>query len=128
MKKAIYIIIGMISLGFGYLGVILPLIPFTPFLLLTAFCFGKSSERLDNWFKNTKLYKDNLESFVKGEGMTIKTKIRIMSMITLVMAFGFIMMIGKAPMPALITLAVVWVGHMIYFIKYVKVKEEVNDK
>ncbi|MFI3115873.1 MAG: YbaN family protein [Clostridia bacterium] len=126
MKKAIYITVGLISLGCGYLGAILPFIPFTPFLLLTAFCFGKSSDKLDNWFKNTKLYKENLESFVKGEGMTIKTKFRVMATITLIMAFGFVMMIGKAPMPVMITLGVVWVAHMIYFVKFVKVKVE-ND-
>lgn len=123
MKKAIYITVGLISLVCGYIGVILPLIPFTPFLLFTAFCFGKSSEKLDTWFKGTKLYKDNLESFVKGEGMTIKTKIRIMTTITIVMGFGFVMMLGKAPMPAMITLGVVWVVHMIYFTKFVKVKK-----
>lgn len=128
IKKAIYVIVGIISLGFGYLGVILPLIPFTPFLLLTAFCFGKSSEKLDTWFKNTKLYKDNLESFVKGEGMTKKTKIRVLSMISLVMAIGFIMMaIKNVPVYALITLAVVWVGHIIYFTTKVKTKAEVSN-
>lgn len=127
MKKGIYITIGLISLGCAYLGVILPFIPFTPFLLLTAYCFGKSSEKLDNWFKNSKIYKENFESFAKGEGMTIKTKIKVMSMISLVMGIGFtIMYIKSVPLPALITLAVVWILHMIYFIKFVKVKKEEN--
>lgn len=129
MKKIMLISVGTISLGCAYIGVVMPFIPFTPFLLLTAFCYGKSSEKLDTWFKSTKLYKDNLESFIKGDGMSKKAKTRVMSMITLVMAFGFVMMLGKAPIPALITLGVVWIGHMIYFLKFVKTKIEVkNDK
>lgn len=127
MKKIMYITIGTISLGLAYVGVVMPFIPFTPFLLLTAFCYGRSSEKLDKWFKETKLYKENLESFIKGEGMTKKSKTKVMSMITILMAFGFIMMLGKAPMPALITLAVVWIGHMVYFLKFVKTKIEVKN-
>ncbi|MFI3169490.1 MAG: YbaN family protein [Faecalibacterium sp.] len=127
MKKIIYITVGTISLVCGYIGVIMPFIPFTPFLILTAFCYGKSSERLNTWFKNTKLYKENLESFVKGEGMTKQTKRRVMLAVTLVMAFGFVMMLGKAPLPALITLGAVWVAHIIYFVKMVKLKAEDED-
>lgn len=128
IRKATYIVVGLISLVCGYIGVIMPLIPFTPFLLLTAFCFGKSSEKLDTWFKSTKLYKENLESFVKGDGMTSKTKFRVMGAITIVMGIGFVAMLLKSvPIYALITLAVVWVGHVIYFMKHVKTKEESEE-
>ena len=59
MRKILYIMIGCISLGLGIIGVILPILPTIPFVLLSAFCFAKSSERLDGWFKNTKLYREN---------------------------------------------------------------------
>ena len=61
-------------MGLGAVGAVLPLLPAFPFLLLAAFCFARSSERLDGWFKGTKLYKENQESFVQGNGMTKKTK------------------------------------------------------
>ena len=118
LKKIIYIIIGCIGLALGAVGAVLPLLPAFPFLLLAAVCFGKSSERLNNWFVNTKLYKNNLESFVKGQGMTWKTKIKIMITVTVLMTIGFIMMnqvvVGR------IVLACVWVFHIIYFIFGVK--------
>lgn len=69
-KKIIYIAFGILGLGVGALGVVLPLLPAFPFLMLAAFCFGKSSKKLDRWFKGTKLYKNNLETYVKGQGMT----------------------------------------------------------
>ena len=118
LKKIIYIITGCIGLALGAVGAVLPLLPAFPFLLLAAFCFGKSSERLNNWFVNTKLYKDNLESFVKGQGMTWKTKIRIMITVTVLMTVGFIMM--KQVVVGIILLAYVWVFHIIYFFFGVK--------
>lgn len=118
IKKMIYIVIGCISMGLGAIGVVLPILPTVPFLLLAAFCFGRSSEKLNNWFTQTKLYKNNLESYVKGEGMTMKTKLRIMVTVTILMTFGFVMM--KAVTIGRIVLACVWVFHVIYFVFGVK--------
>ena len=118
LKKLLFVIIGCIGVGLGALGVVLPILPTVPFLLLAAFCFARSSERLNNWFIGTKLYKNNLESYVKGEGMTRKTKIKIMGTVTVLMTIGFIMMdqvlVGR------IVLACVWVFHVIYFVFGVK--------
>ena len=123
-KKVIYITIGCIGLALGAVGAVLPLLPAFPFLLLAAICFGKSSERLDRWFKNTKLYKNNLESFVKGQGMKWKTKIKIMITVTVLMTIGFIMMnqmiVGR------IILTCVWVFHIFYFIFGIKTIKNTN--
>ncbi len=113
IKKILYTIAGCIGLGLGALGAALPLLPAFPFLMLAAFCFARSSEKLDNWFRNTKLYKNNLESYVQGRGMTKKTKIRIMITVTLLMSVGFVMM-GSVPVGRIV-LACVWVFHIIYF-------------
>lgn len=118
LKKTLFIILGCIGVGLGAVGAVLPLLPSFPFLLLAAFCFGKSSERLHNWFIGTKLYKNNLESYVQGKGMTWRTKIRIMVMVTLLMTIGFIMM-HRVPVGRAI-LAGVWVFHVIYFVFGVK--------
>ena len=59
IKKIGYIVLGCIGVGLGAVGAVLPLLPAFPFLLLAAFCFARSSERLDRWFKGTKLYKEN---------------------------------------------------------------------
>lgn len=113
LKKILYVIAGCMAVGLGAVGAVLPLLPSFPFLLLAAFCFAKSSERLHKWFTNTKLYKNNLESYVKGRGMTRKTKIRIMVTVTLLMSVGFIMM-DQVPVGRIV-LACVWVFHILYF-------------
>ena len=124
LKKIVFVIIGCIGVGLGALGVVLPILPTVPFLLLAAFCFARSSERLNNWFIGTKLYKNNLESYVKGEGMTRKTKIKIMVTVTVLMTIGFIMMdqvlVGR------IVLACVWVFHILYFVFGVKTIKKEN--
>ena len=105
-------------MALGAVGAVLPLLPAFPFLLLAAFCFAKSSEKLHRWFTGTKLYKNNLESYVKGQGMTWKTKIRIMITVTVLMSIGFIMM--HAVPVGRIVLACVWVFHILYFVFRVK--------
>jgi len=114
-KKILYISLGVLGLGLGALGVVLPLLPAFPFLMLAAFCFGRSSEKLDRWFKSTKLYQNNLETYVKGQGMTRKTKIRVMVTVTLLMLFGFLMMVQKALYIPCGILGAVWLFHILYF-------------
>lgn len=118
MKKIIYLVIGCISFALGAVGSVFPILPTVPFLLLAAFCFAKSSKKLNHWFKSTKLYKDNLDSYVKGQGMTKVTKIRIMITVTILMLIGFAMM--HAVTLGRIVLACVWVFHIIYFAFCVK--------
>ena len=111
MRKILYIMIGCISLGLGIIGVILPILPTVPFVLLAAFCFAKSSEKLEDWFKNTKLYRENN---VKS-GMTKQAKVRIMCSVTLLMSIGFIMMGLKGIVVGNVVLFIVWIFHMVYF-------------
>lgn len=118
IKRMATITLGCVSVGLGALGAVLPLLPAFPFLLLAAFCFGKSSERLHTWFVGTRLYKDNLESYVKGRGMTRKTKVRIMVTVTLLMSVGFVMM-HQVPVGRIV-LGCVWVFHILYFCLAVK--------
>lgn len=118
MKKIIYMIIGCISLGLGTAGSIIPILPTVPFLLLSAYCFARSSKKLHYWFIGTKIYKENLESYVKGQGMTRKTKIRIMITVTVFMSIGFAAM--HAVVVGRIVLTCVWLFHVLYFLFGVK--------
>ena len=113
IKRFLWMLLGCAGLALGAVGAVLPLLPAFPFLLLAAVGFGKSSERLHRWFTGTKLYKDNLESYVKGQGMTRKTKIRVMVTVTALMAVGFAMM--HALLAGRIVLGGGWVFHILYF-------------
>ena len=120
IKKIFWIILGCIGVGLGAVGAVVPMLPAFPFLMLATFSFARSSEKLHTWFVNTKLYKDNLEDFVAGKGMTVKTKVRIMVTVTLLMSVGFIMMGIKGIVTGCIVLGCVWLFHVLYFIFGVK--------
>ncbi|MGX2975465.1 YbaN family protein [Ursidibacter arcticus] len=77
--KAIYIILGFISIALGLVGVVVPGLPTTPFLLLALYCFGKSSERLKQWFMGTKIYHKYLKEYDQKRAMTMKQKIAILA-------------------------------------------------
>ena len=127
IKKILWICLGCIGVGLGAVGAVVPMLPAFPFLLLAAFSFARSSEKLHTWFINTKLYKDNLEDYVAGKGMTVKTKVRIMITVTLLMSIGFIMMGLKGIVVGCIVLGCVWAFHIVYFIwgvKTIPAKEE----
>ena len=120
LKRIIFTVIGCVSLGIGCVGAVLPIIPTVPFFLLTVFCFANSSEKLHNWFVNTKMYKKHLDSFVKKKGMTVKTKVTILSSVTAIMLLGFVFMMLKGIIIPSIILALVWLLHLVYFIFFVK--------
>ncbi|HJB39053.1 MAG TPA: YbaN family protein [Candidatus Ruthenibacterium avium] len=114
MKKIFYLIVGILSTALGAVGVVLPILPTTPFLLLAAFCFAQSSERLHRWFLSTKLYEKHLKDFVQTRAMTLKTKLSLMSMASAMMLLGFLMM-ENVPVGRIV-IACVWVFHVYYFV------------
>ena len=73
--KIVWLTAAFLCLGIGAIGVILPILPTTPFLLVASFCFARGSERFHKWFMGTKLYKNHLDSFVKRTRHDTKNEI-----------------------------------------------------
>ena len=123
ISKVIFITVGCICLALGTVGIVLPILPTVPFFMATACCVAKSSARLHRWFVSSNMYKKHLQSFVEKRGMLMKTKLTILTTVTLLMGFGFVMM-SRVPV-ARVILAVVWVCHVVYFVFGVKtIREE----
>ena len=90
--RALWAVGGFACFGLGALGAVLPVLPTVPFLLGAAYCFARSSERLDAWFHGTKLYRTVLEGFAKKCAMTVKAKLMLLGPVTLVLGASFLLM------------------------------------
>ena len=113
VRHALWAVGGVLCFALGMVGVVLPILPTTPFILVAAFCFARSSTRLNSWFKGTRVYKQVLEGYVTKRSMTLRAKLTILVPVTVLLAIGFALM-GRVPVGRLI-LAAVWIGHIIYF-------------
>lgn len=119
--KIIYILLGFLSLALGIIGIFLPILPTTPFLLLTLFFFAKGSERLERWFLSTKIYQKHLKSFNEKRALSKKAKISILAFATTMLLIGFYFtpsVIGRSIIAALICIKY-W-----FFIFWVKTENE----
>lgn len=87
-KKGMSVFAGTLSLGLGIIGIILPILPTTPFFLLTLFLYTHGSDRFKDWFVNTKLYDAYLKEYVDNKQMSVSTKIRIIIFVTLSLSIG----------------------------------------
>ena len=83
--KVLFAILGCVSLALGILGIFLPLLPTTPFLLLSAWLFSKSSEKLYNWLLNHKVFGDYIRSFREDKAISMRIKIYSISLMWTVM-------------------------------------------
>jgi uncharacterized membrane protein YbaN (DUF454 family) len=75
IKKYFLLSAGFISLGLGMIGIITPVLPTTPFLLLSSYCFIRSSERWYNWLIHHKIFGAYIYNYIKYKAVTKKTKI-----------------------------------------------------
>jgi uncharacterized membrane protein YbaN (DUF454 family) len=92
--KAIYFILGSITLLLGTIGIFLPLLPTTPFLLVTAFCYARSSDKLHKWLLSHKHFGPYIKSFLIDKTMTKKDKTRTLILLWITISIS----ISYAPM------------------------------
>lgn len=83
MKKYLYILVGSISLALGILGIFLPVLPTTPFLLLAATCYVRSSYRLYRWLVSHRYLGTYIRGFLKDRAIPLKAKVISISLLWL---------------------------------------------
>ena len=89
--RILYILGGSISLGLGILGIFIPGLPTTPFVLLSAALYAKSSEKLYNWLLENKYLGPRIKSYQRQKGVTLKGKYKIIALMwTMVLISSFL--------------------------------------
>ena len=130
--RAFYIVLGFISLILGTIGIILPILPTTPFFLLTSFCFVRGSEKFNKWFLQTKLYKRYLENFAKNKVMVLSHELTLLFLVSLMLITTMFFVNNKFVSIILTILIIIKYSYFIFNVKpvskeeFAKIREESN--
>ena len=95
MKKILLIVIGTISLVLGTIGIFLPVLPTTPFLLLSLACYIKSSKKLHGFVLSNKYLAPYVKDYVSGNGIPIKVKKKAIFLIWVTIGFSVVFIIDR---------------------------------
>ncbi|MCR3906732.1 MAG: YbaN family protein [Tenericutes bacterium] len=109
----IYVSLGFLTLGLGVIGIILPVLPTTPFLLLTLYFFSKGSDKFHQWFINTKLYHKYLKRFAEERSMTRKQKWSLMIFVDCILLTTII--ITNQPIVTIILIIIAAIKYLYFF-------------
>ena len=114
--KLLLNIIGIIAVGLGVLGIFLPLLPTTPFVLLASACFARGSTRLHNWLRTNPMFGTYLADWEDGKGIPARAKAIIVVMMWASLAYSM----TRVPGPWLpLMLAAIGIGVTIYLLRFV---------
>lgn len=119
--RIIYLLLAFVFLGIGAIGVVVPILPTTPFLLLASFFFARGSKRFNDWFLSTKLYEKYLEDFVRTRSMTLKNKLSILIPVSVLLILTFILVDN---LHARIAIGSVFLLKYYYFFFHIETIEE----
>jgi uncharacterized protein len=120
MIKSLYIGIGTFSLGIGIIGIVVPLLPTTPFLLLSAACYAKGSERMYHWFINIKWIGNAIKNYHEGKGISIKGKIISITFLWATITVSMMLMWPNIPVQLVLIIIATGVTYHIISLKTMK--------
>ena len=115
LKKAFFTIIGTIFLGLGTVGIVLPILPTTPFLLLSAACYLQGSERMHRWLLNNKLFGSYIKNYREGKGISTRGKIFTLSLLWITILYSAFFIVNSAIIQAV--LLAVCIGVTVHLVR-----------
>ena len=102
LTRVLYITGGTLSLALGVLGIVLPGLPTTPFALLSAYLYAKSSQKLYNWLLNNRLLGPRIKNYHRKQGVTKKGKIGVIIFMWVMVCLSSFVIIKMIPLRILI--------------------------
>lgn len=115
--KVLFLSLGFISFSLGVIGLVLPVLPTTPFLLLATLMFSKSSHKVNNWLKESKIYQRHFSDFLETQTMSKKKKWILLIIVDLILLAVFVSLDSTV---LRIILFVLFIFKHWYFMRFVK--------
>ena len=102
--RALFFIAGTVSLAIGTIGIVLPILPTTPLLLLALACYCRSSKRMTEWVLTNKYFGSYIRRYKEGKGIPIKTKIAAIATLWITISYSALFIID------------IWIVQLILFV------------
>lgn len=115
--KIVFNLIGCMAVVLGVLGIFLPLLPTTPFLLLASACFARGSTRLHHWLQTNRVFGNYLRDYENGKGIPLRGKVWILIFMWSSMSYSMWRLQGKPAL--LVLLLLIGAGVTIYLTRFV---------
>lgn len=112
VARTVYLALGFLFVGLGAAGAVLPVLPTTPFLLLAAACWGRSSERLSTWLLQHRIFGPTLRTWRERRALPPGVKTKAIALV--VVAFGVSIAFGVESTPLRLALATTGVGLIVF--------------
>lgn len=94
LKRNLLIAVGLISLSLGVVGIFLPLLPTTPFLLLASACFVRSSEKLHNWLIYHKVFGNYIRCYQQFRAISLRVKILTVTVLWVFIGYAVVFVVS----------------------------------
>lgn len=91
LKKVFFIVTGTITLVLGIVGIVVPVLPTTPFLLLSAICYIRGSQRLYNTLLSNRFFGSYIKNYLEGRGISLKMKVWTLCLLWITILFSAIL-------------------------------------
>jgi len=130
ITRGLWLATGIICVGLGTIGIVLPILPTTPFLLAAAACFCKSSTRMYNWLLGNKWFGEYIRNYNEGKGLQMITKITALTVLWVTIGISTVFFLNRLLPPQLVLpmqliMVVVAVGVSIHILRLPTFKKRV---
>ncbi|MFC1953612.1 YbaN family protein [Chloroflexota bacterium] len=117
IKRTLLLIAGTLFTATGIIGIIVPVLPTTPFLLLAAACYIRSSQKFYNWLINNRILGTYINNYVQGKGMPLKVKLLTLSLLWITVSLSSVLFVQSVLIRVFLILAAAGVSIHIIRIK-----------
>jgi uncharacterized membrane protein YbaN (DUF454 family) len=118
--KPLLIVAGSVFFGLGILGIILPVLPTTPFLLLAAACYARSSQRFYCWLLNNRWFGTYIDNYRRKKGMPLKVKLLTVSLMWITLTLSLVFAVQSLTLRLILIILALGVSIHILRIKTLK--------
>ena len=125
IKSRIYLFLGWVSFLLGVIGAFLPVMPTTPFLLLSSYFFSRGSTKVHQWLLNLKFFGPQIKNWENHKIITVKAKIN--AVVLIILSIGFFLYTSTRPLELKVFVFVIAFSVILFILSRSSKKDSANE-